>query len=63
MVEAIISQDDSVERALRRAKRKCERAGILSDRRKHRHDEKPSERRTRTIAAARRRHGRRRRFR
>jgi small subunit ribosomal protein S21 len=36
----------------------CEKAGILSDLRKHRHDEKPSERRKRKLAAARRKNRR-----
>lgn len=47
-------QDESFERALRRFKKKCEKAGILSDLRKHRHYEKPSERRKRKVNAARR---------
>lgn len=43
--EVIIQDDENFERALRRFKKKCERAGILSDLRKHRHYEKSSERR------------------
>lgn len=54
MPEVIIQEDESFERALRRFKKKCERAGILSDLRKHRHYEKPSERRKRKMNAARR---------
>lgn len=54
MPEIIIQEDESFERALRRFKKKCERAGILSDLRKHRHYEKPSERRKRKMNAARR---------
>lgn len=54
MPEVIIHDDESFERALRRFKKKCEKAGILSDLRKHRHDEKPSERRKRKMNAARR---------
>jgi small subunit ribosomal protein S21 len=54
MSEVIIPEDESFERALRRFKKKCEKAGILSDLRKHRHFEKPSERRKRKINAARR---------
>ena len=50
--EVILSQDESFERALRRFKKKCEKAGILSDLRKHRHYEKPSERRKRKMNAA-----------
>ena len=45
MPEIVIHDDESFERALRQFKKKCEKAGILSDLRKHRHDEKPSERR------------------
>ena len=52
--EVIIHDDENFERALRRFKKKCERAGILSDLRKHRHYEKPSERRKRKENAARR---------
>ncbi len=55
MPEVIIHQDENFERALRRFKKKCERAGILSDLRRHRHYEKPSERRKRRLNAARRR--------
>ena len=43
MPEVTISDDESFERALKRFKKKCEKAGILSDLRKHRHYEKPSE--------------------
>jgi small subunit ribosomal protein S21 len=50
--EVIIRDDENFERALRRFKKKCEKAGILSDLRKHRHYEKPSERRKRKLAAA-----------
>jgi small subunit ribosomal protein S21 len=54
MPEIVIHDDDRFERALRRFKKKCEKAGILSDLRKHRHYEKPSERRKRKMSAARR---------
>jgi small subunit ribosomal protein S21 len=54
MPEVTITDDDSFERALKRFNKKCEKAGILSDLRKHRHYEKPSERRKRKMAAARR---------
>ena len=50
--EVILSEDENFERALRRFKKKCEKAGILSDLRKHRHYEKPSERRKRKMNAA-----------
>ena len=49
MSEVIIHEDENFERALKRFKKKCEKAGILSDLRKHRHYEKPSERRKRKM--------------
>ena len=54
MPEVVIQREESFERALKRFKKKCEKAGILADLRKHRHYEKPSERRKRKINAARR---------
>jgi small subunit ribosomal protein S21 len=54
MSEVIIRDDENFDRALRRFKKKCEKAGILSDLRKHRHYEKPSERKKRKMNAARR---------
>ena len=56
--EIIIQDDENFERALRRFKKKCEKAGILSDLRKHRHYEKPSERRKRKMNAAHRKNRR-----
>jgi small subunit ribosomal protein S21 len=56
--EIIIQGDENFERALRRFKKKCEKAGILSDLRKHRHYEKPSERRKRKMNAAHRKNRR-----
>ena len=52
MPEVVIHDDESFERALRRFKKKCEKAGILSDLRKHRHFEKSSEKRKRKMSAA-----------
>ena len=52
MPEIVIHDDESFERALKRFKKKCEKAGILSDLRKHRHFEKPSEKRKRKMSAA-----------
>jgi small subunit ribosomal protein S21 len=52
MPEVIIHDDESFDRALKRLKKKCEKAGILSDLRKHRHFEKPSEKRKRKMSAA-----------
>jgi small subunit ribosomal protein S21 len=50
--EVVIRDDENFERALERFQKKCEKAGILSDLRKHRHYEKPSERRRRKMNAA-----------
>jgi len=50
--EVIIHDGDNFDRALKHFKKKCEKAGILSDLRKHRHYEKPSERRKRKMQAA-----------
>jgi len=50
--EVILNDDDNFERALKRFKKQCDKAGILSDLRKHRHYEKPSERRKRKMNAA-----------
>jgi small subunit ribosomal protein S21 len=52
--EIVVHVDENFERALKRFKKKCEKAGILSDLRKHRHYEKPSERKKRKMNAARR---------
>jgi small subunit ribosomal protein S21 len=49
-----VKDNESFESALRRFKKKCEKAGVLSDVRKHLHFEKPSERRKRKQNAARR---------
>jgi small subunit ribosomal protein S21 len=51
MPEVIIHDDESFDRALKRFKKKCEKAGILSDLRKHRL-QKPSEKRKRKMSAA-----------
>jgi small subunit ribosomal protein S21 len=50
--EVIIQEDENFERALKRFKKKVEKAGILADLRKHRHYEKPSEKRKRKMNAA-----------
>jgi len=49
-----VRDDESFEKALRRFNKFCEKAGILSDYKKHQHFEKPSETRKRKVAAARR---------
>ena len=50
----LVREDEAFERALRRFTKSCERAGILSDIKKYRHYEKPSEEKRRKMNAARR---------
>ena len=50
----VVRDNESFEVALRRFKKTCEKAGILSDIRKHQHFEKPSDRRKRKMNAAKR---------
>ena len=53
MTEVIIHDDENFERALKRFRKKCEKAEILSDLRRYRQYEKPSEKRKREQSAAR----------
>jgi len=55
MAEVRVKDNESFESALKRFKRACEKAGILSEIRKHQHFEKPSERKKKKVLAARRR--------
>jgi small subunit ribosomal protein S21 len=48
-----VREDETLENALRRFKRKCEKSGILSELKKRQHYEKPSARRKRKALAAR----------
>lgn len=50
-----IKENESFENALRRFKKSCERAGILSEIRKREHYEKPSVKRKKKAAASRKR--------
>jgi small subunit ribosomal protein S21 len=50
----VIREDEAFEKALRRFSKTCERAGILSDIKKFRHYEKPSEERKRRINSSKR---------
>jgi small subunit ribosomal protein S21 len=54
-----VKDDESFESALRRFKKACEKAGILSEVRRHQHFEKPSERRKKKQLAAKRKLARR----
>jgi small subunit ribosomal protein S21 len=49
-----VRDNENFERALRRFSKTCERVGILSDVKKYRHYEKPSEERKRRINASKR---------
>ncbi len=55
MTSVKVKDGESFESALRRFKRACEKAGILSEIKRHQHFEKPSERKKKKILAARRR--------
>ena len=54
MAGVIVRENESIDKALRRFKRVCKKAGIWSDLKKKRYFEKPSEERKRKINAARR---------
>ena len=53
LTEIRLKKGESVDRALRRLKKKIDREGTLKEVRNHRHFEKPSERRRRKMKAAR----------
>jgi len=55
MPEVRIGKNESLDSALRRFKRQCQRSGVLSEIRKREHYEKPSVRRKKKSEAARRR--------
>ena len=58
-MEYILRENEELERALRKFRRKVQRAGIFRDFKKHRFYEKPSEARRRKAKAAERRRRRR----
>ncbi len=49
-----IRENENFERAFRRFTKQCEKAGLMSDIKRHQHYEKPSERKKRKLAAAKR---------
>ena len=51
-----IRETENLEAALRRFKRQCERSGVLSEAKRRRQYEKPSERKKRKMIAARKKH-------
>ena len=53
-----VRDDESFEAALRRFKKQCEKAGILSELRKREHYEKPSLKKKKKAAAAKKRNRR-----
>lgn len=55
MAEIKIKENESLDNALRRFKRQCAKAGVLSELRKREHYEKPSVRRKKKSEAARKR--------
>ena len=55
MSEVRIRENESLESALKRFKRQCARAGVLAEVRKREHYEKPSVKRMKKAAAARKR--------
>lgn len=55
MSEVRVGKNESLDSALRRFKRLCQKSGVLSEARKHEHYEKPSVRRKKKSEAARRR--------
>ena len=55
MSEIRVRENESLEQALRRFKRQCARAGVLSEVRKGEHYEKPSVKRKKKSEAARKR--------
>jgi small subunit ribosomal protein S21 len=57
MTSVRLKEGESFEGALRRFKKQCEKAGILSEIRKREHYEKPSVKRKKKALAARKRSG------
>lgn len=55
MAEIRLKENESLDNALRRFKRQCSKAGVLSELRKREHYEKPSVRRKKKSEAARKR--------
>ena len=47
-----VREEESFENALRRFKRKCEKAGVLTELKKRQHFEKPSVKRKRKVAVS-----------
>jgi small subunit ribosomal protein S21 len=54
MAVVTVDQNESIDKVLKRFKKECQKAGILSELRRREHYEKPSVRRRRKVEAARR---------
>lgn len=59
MSEVKVGKDETLESAIRRFKRQCQRAGVLKEARRREHYEKPSVKRKKKSLAAQRRKRRR----
>ncbi|NTW05679.1 MAG: 30S ribosomal protein S21 [Peptococcaceae bacterium] len=55
MAEVRVGKNETLDSALRRFKRNCQKAGVLAEARKHEHYEKPSVKRKKKSEAARKR--------
>ena len=55
MAEVRVGKNETLDSALRRFKRTCQRAGVFAEARRHEHYEKPSVKRKKKSEAARRR--------
>ncbi len=55
MAEVRVGKNETLDSALRRFKRSCQKAGVLAEARRHERYEKPSVRRKKKAQAARRR--------
>ena len=55
MTKVVVEADESFESALKRFKKQCEKAGILSELKRREYYDKPSVRRKKKAAAARKR--------
>ena len=55
MAEVKVGKHETLDSALRRFKRTCQKAGVLAEARKHEHYEKPSVKRKKKSEAARKR--------
>ncbi|MFZ5631221.1 MAG: 30S ribosomal protein S21 [Bacillota bacterium] len=55
MAEVRVGKNETLDSALRRFKRTCQKAGVLAEARRHEHYEKPSVKRKKKSEAARRR--------